>query len=120
MKDSLALSNKAQSEILIKSGTKKILIEFRQIIYVQGLKDYTILQTEGKKYVVKGSLKVFEQKLPKSCFMRVHKSFILPTDKIKSIQRNRIELKDISIPIGRHYKNIVDNFLSAKGNQDPI
>lgn len=101
-------------ELLIKTGTKKVLIDYRQILYAQGLKDYTILQTEEKKYVVKGSIKAFEDYLPKDFFMRIHKSFIVAIDKIKLVQKNKIELKDISIPIGRYYKGDVDNYLKTK------
>ncbi len=101
-------------EILIKSGTKKILIDYREIIYAQGLKDYTILHTSGKKYVVKGSVKAFEEYLPSDFFLRVHKSFIVAKSKIKLVYRNKIELENVSIPIGRSYKEGVENFLTHR------
>lgn len=100
-------------EILIKSGTKKILIDFRTITYAQGLKDYTILHTTGKKYVVKGSVKAFEEYLPSDHFLRVHKSFIVAKNQLKLVYRNKIELENVSIPIGRSYKEAVDNFLKT-------
>jgi len=99
-------------EILIKSGTKKILLDYRTIIYAQGLKDYTILHTSGKKYVVKGSVKAFEESLPSSYFLRVHKSFIIARSQIKLVYKNKIELENVSIPIGRSYKEDVESFLS--------
>jgi DNA-binding LytR/AlgR family response regulator len=99
-------------EILIKSGTKKILIDHRTIIYAQGLKDYTILHTTDKKYVVKGSVKAFEEYLPSDYFLRVHKSFIIAKSRIKLVARNKIELENISIPIGRSYREVVDKFLN--------
>jgi DNA-binding LytR/AlgR family response regulator len=101
-------------EILIKSGTKKMLIDYRKIIYAQGLKDYTILHTAGKKYVVKGSVKAFEEYLPSEFFLRVHKSFIIAKDQVKLVARNKIELENVSIPVGRSYKESLDRFLESK------
>jgi len=101
-------------EIYIKSGTQKILIDLRKITHVQGLKDYTILFTEAKRYLVKGSVKAMEGYLPNGYFMRVHRSFLVAKDKIKLVNHNRIELGDISIPIGRQYKEVVTGFLSKK------
>lgn len=102
-------------EILVKEGNKKTVIDFRDIIYAQGLKDYTILQTAKKKYVVKGSVKTMEQYLPADFFMRVHKSFIVAKNKIRLVHKNKIELEEISIPVGRLFKEAVDKFLGSKG-----
>lgn len=101
-------------EILIKSGTKKILIDYRSIIYAQGLKDYTILHTGEKKYVVKGSVKAFEEYLPADHFIRVHKSFIVARSQVKLVYKNKIELDNVSIPIGRSYKETLDKFLKSR------
>ena len=90
--------------ILIKTGTRKVLLDYRTIQFAQGLKDYTILHTETKKYVVKGSIKSLEEYLPHDYFIRIHKSFIVATPLVKVIRRNKIELESVSIPIGRNYK----------------
>lgn len=108
-----AVEFKANYEILIKSGTKKILLDYRTIIYAQGLKDYTILHTSDKKYVVKGSVKAFEESLPSEDFLRVHKSFIIAKSRIKLVYKNKIELENVSIPVGRSYKEALDNFLEG-------
>ena len=104
-------------EILIKSGTKKILIDYRTIIYAQGLKDYTILHTPDKKYVVKGSVKAFEEYLPSESFLRVHKSFIIAKDQVKLVYKNKIELDNVSIPVGRSYKEALEQYLGSKGRR---
>lgn len=106
--------NAIDFEILIKSGTKKVLVDYRKIIYAQGLKDYTILHTAEKKYVVKGSVKAFEEYLPSDYFIRVHKSFIVARNQVKLVHKNKIELMNVSIPIGRSYKEALDNFLQRK------
>jgi DNA-binding LytR/AlgR family response regulator len=98
-------------EIPIKTGTKRVLLDYRKIIFAQGLKDYTILHTETEKYVVKGSVKAFESYLPGNYFVRVHKSFIVAIPRIKIARRNKIELGQLSIPIGRAFKSKVDEIL---------
>jgi DNA-binding LytR/AlgR family response regulator len=102
-------------EILVKDGNRRTVIDYRDIIYAQGLKDYTILQTSKKKFVVKGSVKTMENYLPADFFMRVHKSFIVAKSRIRLVHKNKIELDEIAIPIGRHFKEAVDQFLQSKG-----
>jgi DNA-binding LytR/AlgR family response regulator len=102
-------------EILVKEGNRKTVIDYRDIIYAQGLKDYTILQTSKKKFVVKGSVKTMENYLPADFFMRVHKSFIVAKNRIRLVHKNKIELEEISIPIGRFFKEAVESFLQSKG-----
>jgi DNA-binding LytR/AlgR family response regulator len=97
--------------ILIKTGTKKIVLDYRKIIFAQGLKDYTILHTDDKKYVVKGSIKAFEEYLDSDAFVRVHKSFIVARRLIQVVHRNKIELDSVSIPIGRNFKETVESLL---------
>lgn len=105
-------SPKANFELLLKTGTSKILLDYRTITYAQGLKDYTILHTRDKKYVVKGSVKAFQDFLPADFFMRVHKSFIVAKDKIKLVHKGKIEFDNVAVPIGRNYKSVVDEFLT--------
>lgn len=113
--DTIDFTNHENSfNILIKTGTKKILLDYRKIIFAQGLKDYTILHTDEKKYVVKGSIKALEEYLPNDYFVRVHKSFIVAKPKILVVHRNKIELDSISIPIGRNFKETIDAFFKDR------
>lgn len=115
--DSIDFSEENRNfEIPIKTGTKRVLVDYRKIIFAQGLKDYTILHTETEKYVVKDSVKAFESFLPKHYFIRVHKSFIVAIPKIKIARRNKIELGPLSIPIGRAFKSKVDEILAGKNS----
>jgi DNA-binding LytR/AlgR family response regulator len=99
--------------IVIKTGIKKIMLDARTISHAQGLKDYTILFTPENRFMVKGSVKAITDFLPPSLFLRVHKSFIVAKRNIKLITKNKIEFEDISIPIGRSYKQEIDKFLAA-------
>lgn len=99
--------------ICIKSGIKKIVIDYRTIVFAQGLKDYTILHAGDKKYVVRGTVKFFEDLLPATYFMRVHKSFIVAKNKIRVVVKTKIEIDNIKIPIGRFYKSLVDEYIDS-------
>ncbi len=97
--------DKADKENLtFKSNGKIWVVPFANITHLQGLKDYTIIYTTEKKHVIKGYIKIIESLLPESLFIRVHKSFIVAKDKIKSIHRNKIEFDNIQIPVGRSFK----------------
>ena len=93
-----------------------MLIDYRRIDYVRGLKDYCVLHTPDQKYVVKGSIKSIEQFLPKGHFVRVHKSFIVSKTKIKSIYKNKLDLGAVKIPVGRKFKDRIDSFFMIKGD----
>lgn len=98
------LEENEQKEIVIRSNGQNIRLISENISHVQGLKDYTIIFTPEKKYVVKGSVKAMMERLPAAQFVRVHKSFIVSRSKLTLISRNKIEFEGFQIPIGRRFK----------------
>jgi two-component system, LytTR family, response regulator LytT len=56
-------------------------------------------------------MKAIQEKLPGAKFIRVHRSFIICIKKVKSVRNNCIEIGEISIPIGRTYKDVVGAYL---------
>lgn len=96
-------------QIMIKSGTKKISLALNDISHIQGLKDYSIIYADKKKYLIKGYIKTIETKFHPDHFIRVHKSFIVAKNRIRLISKGKIELEGFQIPIGNFYrKNVVD------------
>ena len=93
--------------LFIYSGKKKIKLDLTAIEYVKALKDYTIIETSEEKHIVKKTMKEFESILPSDQFLRVHKSYIIPVSRIKSVHGNSIQLAGETIPIGRFYKGVV-------------
>lgn len=90
--------------ILVKTGYHTIRINFEDILYFEGVKDYVKIHLQGKFILTLNSLKKFEEALPKERFVRVHKSFIVQLSKIDAIQNNRINICKSLIPIGDTYK----------------
>jgi len=89
--------------IFIKSERKFHRINFRDILFIEGLKDYVIIQTQEKKLITRMYLKLIQQQLPEN-FMRINKSFIVNTDKIDSFDSNDIYINNFQIGIGYGYR----------------
>ncbi len=91
--------------IYVKSDYKYLHILYKDILYIEGLKDYVKIYTEvdDKPILSLMSLKQLEEELPLENFMRVHRSYIINMDKVSSINRKRIVISDKQIPIGDTY-----------------
>ena len=101
--------------IFIKSDYKLIKIDLKDLIYVEGLKDYLKFYTVNseKPYLTLKSMKSLEEELSKKHFMRVHRSFLVNLKKITTIERNRIVFGDKYIPVSEKYKEGFQKFIGA-------
>ncbi|MCA0153216.1 LytR/AlgR family response regulator transcription factor [Winogradskyella vincentii] len=98
--------NKSADELYIKSGHEHIRIIPEEIIYIMADSDYTEIHFNNKKIVSAEPLRHWENQLSNSMFYRIHKSFIINTNKIIKISGNEVFLQnDIIVPIGRTFKN---------------
>jgi DNA-binding LytR/AlgR family response regulator len=102
-------SDYSQTSIFVKENGKVIRIDFSEIMAIEGLKDYVkIIRKENKSVITHLTMKKLEEQiLPKSKFMRIHKSFIVSIDQIRKFDGldNCLELTNqLQIPIGPQYK----------------
>lgn len=88
----------------VKTDHKMQRIEFSDVLYVEGLKDYVSIYTYSGRVVTLQAMKRMEEFLPVKRFMRVHRSYIVAMDKIQQIEKNRIIIEGQEIPIGETYK----------------
>lgn len=93
--------------LFIKTEYKLVKVDHDALLYFQGGKDYTTIVTQTEPLLSLTSLAQFEQSLPASHFIRVHKSYLVAMHKIESIERQRIFLDKAVIPIGDAYKDAV-------------
>jgi DNA-binding LytR/AlgR family response regulator len=102
--------------IFVKTEYKLVQISISQILYIEGLKDYVKIYLENSSEPILSlmSMKTVEERLPAEKFMRVHRSFIVQLDKIKTIERNRIVFGKTYIPISDSYKEQFTEFLSKR------
>ena len=91
-------------------------INYNEIIYIEGLKDYVKLyiDSSSKPIVFHSTMKSLEEKLPTDLFMRIHRSYIVALDKIKTIERDHILFGQERIPISKQYKEVFDDFVKKR------
>ena len=99
--------------LFLKSEYKIRRINFNDILYIEGLKDYikVYTTTDDKPVISLNSVKSLELKLPEEKFMRVHRSFIVNLDKIDTIERSRIIFGKVYIPVSDQYKDKFQEYL---------
>lgn len=93
----------------INADYSHIKIDFADIIWVEGLKDYLKIHLKGnaKPIVARLSMKSLEEQLPSSMFIRIQKSYIVSKLQISSIRKNSVFIGSVELPIGDNYKETV-------------
>jgi len=91
------------SFIFLKVDKKLVKIKFEAILYIESLKDYIKVFTTVGNYLVHKSLTSMTQELPDTNFIRIHRSYTIAIDKVKSLEGNLLEIGITRIPIGRKY-----------------
>ncbi len=107
-------SAESNNYIFVKSGYSIVKINFEDIYYIEGQKDYLMVRTEKEKILTLQSFKQFEEALPSGEFIRVHKSYMVALKKINKIERSRIRILDTDIPVGESYKEYFTQTLKSK------
>ena len=101
--------------VYVKSEYKLIRLDFDDILYIEGLKDYVKIYFEAPRKPVLSlvNMKRVEDCLPKPQFMRVHRSFIVNMAKVSMVDRGRIVVGDVFIPVSESYKGQVQEYLDC-------
>ena len=94
-----------KSFIFLKVDKKLIKIKFEDIFFIESLKDYIKVFTKSGDYLAHKSLSGITEELPKTQFLRLHRSFTVALDKIQALEGNSVLVTDKRIPIGRKYIN---------------
>ncbi|WP_026730128.1 LytR/AlgR family response regulator transcription factor [Flavobacterium denitrificans] len=102
-------ATKGDSHIFIKVDKKMMKINIEEILFVEGMKEYIKVVTPDKTYITHKSLTSLSEELPSDRFLRIHKSYVIALNKVKSIEGNRIQIQSYTIPIGRNYSKDVKN-----------
>lgn len=96
-------SNDEQAFIYVKSDKKMVRVMLKDILYIEGLKDYVKIHLIDKSIITYQTLTYFEEKFSANHFMRVHRSYIISLDHISAYSASHIEIGKNSIPIGSSY-----------------
>ncbi|TAJ10697.1 DNA-binding response regulator [Marinilabiliaceae bacterium JC017] len=100
--------------LFIKADYKVQRINYDEILYFEGLKDYVkVYTTQAETPIVfHATMKAIENKVPKERFMRVHRSYIVNLDKVNTVERYRIVFGKERIPVSDLYKEQFNEFLN--------
>lgn len=96
--------------IFINIAKRQIKIFLNDIFYIESLREYIKIYTKSETYVVKMPISRIEENLDKNLFLRIHKSFIISKLKIESKTANEFVINGKKIPVGRTYKQYIEQF----------
>ncbi|MCW3807708.1 LytR/AlgR family response regulator transcription factor [Plebeiibacterium marinum] len=110
-RDELARSN--SDEIFVKNNSSLVRVKYDDILWIEALENYVVLNTFKDKYTIHFTMKSITDKMPGKSFVRVHRSFIVNIAKIKLIEDNSVIINTSEgskiIPIGKSFKDKLMN-----------
>lgn len=101
--------HEVKDHLYLNMQKKKVKVVLSDIVYIESQREYIKIMTLKGEYFSKMSTHEIESLLPGQLFKRVHRSFIISVNKIDSYSAEEVEVNGISIPIGRGYRNVLDN-----------
>jgi len=102
-------SEEIKDYLFLNVQKKKVKILFSEIVYIESQREYIKIVTTKNEYISKMSTHEIEALLPANLFKRIHRSFIVSISKIESYTAEIVEVNGISIPVGRGYRDIIEN-----------
>src|SRR5436190_3120689 len=99
----------------IKADGKLVKINYDDILFVEALQNYVVIQTREKKYITYLTFKAVEDYLPSNRFIKTHKSYIISASRVDSIEANDIRIGQHHIPISRNLKDeVMEKLVNGK------
>jgi len=97
-----------KNEIFIKSNSTLVRLHYDDILWVEALENYVVVNTFTDKYTIHFTMKAIEDKMPSHLFSRIHRSYVVNLKKIEMIEDNSVVITtdggSKSIPIGKSYR----------------
>ena len=86
-----------------------IKVLFADIMWIESLRDYIKihLKNTNKPIVARMTLRLLEDQLPPSKFIRIHKSYIVGIDNISAIRKNSVFIQETELPVGETYRDVI-------------
>jgi len=104
-------AHSAAGYFFIKADNKLIKLVYDDILFAEALQNYVVIHTQDRKYITYLTFKSVEEYLPAEKFLKTHKSYIVATSKIESIEGNNIRIGAHDVPISRNLKEEVMEIL---------
>jgi two-component system LytT family response regulator len=106
-------STSENSFMYVKTNRTFVKIDYTDLFFIEGLKDYVIFRTSQSKHIVHTNLKKLETTLPGK-FQRVHNSFIINLDKMVEFKDNHVSCLDTKIPVSKKYHDVLIQRINSK------
>jgi DNA-binding LytR/AlgR family response regulator len=103
----------ANSFIYLRFDRKMIKVLLNEITYIESDKDYVKVFTEKGSVITRQTIASIEAMLSQNHFMRIHRSYIISLNKIKSFTTESVEIGNKELPVGKLYRNSVLKLLKA-------
>lgn len=100
-----SVENVADEYIFVKSDRRFFKVNQKDILFIEGLKDYVIIQMDGQRIITRMNVKNIHDLLPKSTFLRINRSYIVNKNHIDSFDNNDVFIKNHEIAIGNSYRD---------------
>ncbi|HEY4784960.1 MAG TPA: LytTR family DNA-binding domain-containing protein [Bacteroidales bacterium] len=113
-RSSTSAPEKTEDFFFIKSDKQFEKIFYNDLLFVQALENYVLLQTPERKYIAYITFQSMEEQLPKDRFLKIHKSYIIAISKVDGILGNQVKIKTHSLPISRNLKEEVMKTILSK------
>jgi len=108
------LGSSSNEYIFVKTEYRIEKIEIKEILYIQGMKDYLQIHTTDRKIMTLQTFNNILEVLPRNDFIRIHNSYIVSISKVETIERNRIRIGKTLLPISDSYKECFYRTLREK------
>ncbi len=102
----------SENFIMFKVEYQHVKVFHRDILYIEGLKDYVKVHLENatKPVISLTSLKSLEERLPADQFMRIHRSYIVNLQQVTAISKNAVTVKGTELPVSDNYRDGVREY----------
>ncbi|MDR0349871.1 MAG: LytTR family DNA-binding domain-containing protein [Tannerella sp.] len=97
--------------IFVKSGKQLKKILFKDILFIESLENYVIIQTTSSKEVVYTTLKQIYESLPSDIFQQTHRSYIVNIDRVNAIDGNQLTVTSYKVPVARNFRDYILNMI---------
>lgn len=95
--------------IFVKADKKLIKVNFDEVLYIEGLKDYVIIRMDNTRVITLQTMKSLEDKLTQHMFKRIHRSYIVNVNHIEAVVGNMVEVMEKGqakhLPVGKNYRD---------------
>lgn len=107
----LAEQKEEPDYVFVKSDKQLKKILFKDILFIESMENYVVIQTVAGKEIVYTTLKQLYESLPRTIFQQVHRSYIVNIDQVNAIDGNQLGVSSYKIPVARNFRDEIYNLI---------